>query len=80
MPPQLIARYAHLYGTRLARILNDARTLGDLGENFGGNLMRAEVDYLVHEEWARTPQDILWRRTKLGLADVDVARLSAVLA
>jgi glycerol-3-phosphate dehydrogenase len=80
LPPQLITRYAHLYGTRLARILNDARTLGDLGENFGGGLMRAEVDYLVHEEWARTPGDILWRRTKLGLADVDVARLAAVLA
>ena len=39
----------------------------DLGEDFGAGLTRAEVDYLIHEEWAVTAEDILWRRSKLGL-------------
>ena len=38
-----------------------------LGEDFGGGLTEAEVDYLVHEEFAQTAEDILWRRSKLGL-------------
>jgi glycerol-3-phosphate dehydrogenase len=80
LPPDLLARYARLYGTRLARLVNSAQQLADLGEDFGGGLMRAEVDYLVREEWARTAEDILWRRTKLGLAGVDVARLQVALA
>jgi glycerol-3-phosphate dehydrogenase len=41
--------------------------MADLGEDFGGGLTAAEVDYLVDREWARTAEDILWRRSKLGL-------------
>jgi glycerol-3-phosphate dehydrogenase len=41
--------------------------LSDMGEHIGGGLYTREVDYLWHEEWATTAQDILWRRSKLGL-------------
>jgi glycerol-3-phosphate dehydrogenase len=41
--------------------------LSDLGEDFGGGLYSREVDHLVAEEWARTADDVLFRRTKLGL-------------
>jgi glycerol-3-phosphate dehydrogenase len=49
------------------RFVDDARTMADLGEDFGQGLTAAEIDYLVDEEWARTGDDVLWRRTKCGL-------------
>ena len=55
------------HGTRTTRILGDAIEPGDLGQHFGAGLTEREVDYLVAEEWARTADDILWRRTKCGL-------------
>jgi len=60
-------RMVHAYGTRLDRILGDARCLDDLGERFAGDLTSAEVRYLMREEWAETADDVLWRRSKLGL-------------
>ncbi len=60
-------RMVHAYGTRLDRILGDARTLDSLGACFAGDLTAAEVRYLMREEWAETAEDVLWRRTKLGL-------------
>jgi len=39
----------------------------ELGEHFGSNLYAREVDYLIGREWARTTEDVLWRRSKLGL-------------
>jgi glycerol-3-phosphate dehydrogenase len=60
-------RLIRLYGTRAAAFLGHASTPGDLGEDFGHGLTAAEVDYLIEHEWARTAEDILWRRTKLGL-------------
>ena len=82
LPPDLAQRLVREYGTRAEWIVKDARALGDLGETFGADLTRAEVDYLVAEEWARTSQDILWRRSKLGLrlSKEQVARLDAYLA
>ncbi len=80
LPPALLTRYARLYGTRMAHIVGAARCLADLGEDFGGGLHRAEVDYLVREEWARSAEDILWRRTKLGLHGADAVRLATALA
>jgi glycerol-3-phosphate dehydrogenase len=62
-----LRRLLHAYGSRLALWLGDVRNERDLGEDFGGGLTRAEVDYLIDQEWARTPEDILWRRTKIGL-------------
>lgn len=63
----LAQRLARAYGTRVFRLLEDAQTMGDLGADFGGGLTEAEVRYLVENEWARTADDILWRRSKLGL-------------
>lgn len=67
LPRHLILRLARAYGTRAERILGAATTLDDLGADLGGNLTEVEVDYLVDEEWAREPEDILWRRSKLAL-------------
>jgi glycerol-3-phosphate dehydrogenase len=55
------------YGTRTAAILGAAKDWGDLGKIFGGGLTEAELRYLVNREWARTAEDVLWRRSKLGL-------------
>jgi glycerol-3-phosphate dehydrogenase len=60
-------RMARAYGTRLPAILGDATSMAALGRDFGGGLSEAEVDYLCRHEWARTADDILWRRSKLGL-------------
>ena len=47
--------------------MKNCSKIEDLGKNFGGGLFEAEIRYLVDEEWAQTAEDILWRRTKLGL-------------
>jgi glycerol-3-phosphate dehydrogenase len=60
-------RMVHAYGTRLDRVLGAARSLDDLGECFAGDLTAAEVRYLMREEWAQTADDVLWRRSKIGL-------------
>jgi glycerol-3-phosphate dehydrogenase len=60
-------RLAHAYGTRASKILGTAKSMGDLGQSFGANLTEAEVKYLMAHEWARTAEDIVWRRSKLGL-------------
>jgi glycerol-3-phosphate dehydrogenase len=60
-------RIARAYGTRARVWLGDAKERGDLGRDFGAGLSKAEVDYLVSAEWASTADDVLWRRTKLGL-------------
>ena len=67
LPAPLLRRLARAYGTRTERVLGAARTVADLGRCFGGDLYQAEVDYLVAAEWARTSEDILYRRSKLGL-------------
>ena len=60
-------RLVRLYGTEAEAILADAKAPGDLGANFGFNLTEAEVCWLIDKEWARTAEDVLWRRTRLGL-------------
>lgn len=60
-------RLAHAYGTRLDTILGNAKSLEDLGECFGADLTAVEVRYLMEREWAGDVEDILWRRSKLGL-------------
>ncbi|MDQ4135974.1 MAG: glycerol-3-phosphate dehydrogenase [Pseudomonadota bacterium] len=67
LPEGQARRMGRAYGTRIDELLGDATTWADLGEDFGGGLTAAEVDYLVRREWARTAEDILWRRSKLGL-------------
>lgn len=72
-------RLTRAYGLRAEKIFEGAN---GLGETFGGDLSAREVDYLVAHEWARTAEDVLWRRTKAGLraSAEDVARLEAYLA
>ncbi|NKB57781.1 MAG: glycerol-3-phosphate dehydrogenase [Alphaproteobacteria bacterium] len=67
LPAEMLCRLTSAYGTRLETVLGGATGLTDLGEDFGGGLYEAEVDYLTQQEWATTPDDILWRRSKLGL-------------
>jgi len=76
------ARLIRLYGTRADVFLGDAAAPADLGEAFGHGLTAAEADYLITQEWARTAEDILWRRTKLGLhfTPAETARLEAYIS
>jgi glycerol-3-phosphate dehydrogenase len=74
LPSALTRRYARAYGTRALRLLDGAAALRDLGEHFGDGLYEAEVDYLMRHEWAVTEEDILWRRSKLGLHVCDATR------
>lgn len=67
LPVSLVHRWLRHYGTCTERLLGDAAALDDLGHHFGAGLYQREVDYLIRHEWARTVEDILWRRTKLGL-------------
>ena len=60
-------RWTRTYGTRSLLIAPGAKSEDDLGLCFGGGLYQCEVDYLVRHEWAMTAEDIMWRRTKLGL-------------
>lgn len=82
LPTPMAHRLVHSYGTRCTRLLGQAHSLRDLGEHFGADLYRAEVDYLCEQEWAVDADDILWRRSKLGLrvGEADAARLAACLA
>jgi glycerol-3-phosphate dehydrogenase len=67
LPKELIHVLARRHGTGLDDLLEDVTTVADLGRCFGGNLYEAEVRYLMREEWAVEPEDVLWRRTKEGL-------------
>ena len=67
LPAPLARRYARAYGTRMERMLGTASSLAQLGEEIAPGLYAAEVDYLTGQEWAQTVEDILWRRSKLGL-------------
>ncbi|MGH6725173.1 MAG: glycerol-3-phosphate dehydrogenase [Pseudolabrys sp.] len=60
-------RLVRAYGRRLERILEGAKSMDDLGDRFAGDLTGAEVRYLVENEWAQNADDVLWRRSKLGL-------------
>ena len=61
-------RMVRAYGTRIWEILGDAAAAADLGHDFGCGLTGREVDYLMTQEWACTPEDVLWRRSKLGIS------------
>lgn len=72
-------RLVRLYGTRARAILDRAEAGGGLGIDFGGGLTAAELDYLVEQEWARTAEDVLWRRSKLGLT-LDAEKAAPIAA
>jgi glycerol-3-phosphate dehydrogenase len=67
LPPSLRTRYSRSYGTRIERLIGDARSLEDMGDEVLPQLYEREIDYLRRDEWAQTAADILWRRSKLGL-------------
>ncbi len=60
-------RLAHAYGTRASKVLGTAKSSADLGQSFGATLTAAEVKYLMANEWALSAEDVVWRRSKLGL-------------
>ena len=67
LPATLRRALAGRHGTNVHKLLQNARALTDLGANFGAELYAREVDYFIEHEWACTLQDILYRRTKMGL-------------
>jgi len=82
LSPHQCRRMAKAYGGRLPEVLGDARGAEDLGRPFGAGLHEREVRYLIEQEWARTTDDVLWRRSKLGLrfAPDQVAALADFMA
>jgi glycerol-3-phosphate dehydrogenase len=67
LPKDLVRVLARRHGAALDELLEHVKTQGDLGRHFGGHLYETEVRYLMREEWAVEPDDVLWRRTKEGL-------------
>ena len=67
LPPATTRRLVHAYGTRANLLLEGVRGPGDLGRDFGAGLTERELQYLVQHEFAATAEDVLWRRSKLGL-------------
>ena len=82
LPPELAQRWAAAYGCRVWDLLGQRDSLTALGEDFGSHLHACEVDYLCRQEWALSAEDILWRRSKLGLllSPAQVVRLERYLA
>ncbi|MCJ8149951.1 MULTISPECIES: glycerol-3-phosphate dehydrogenase [Shinella] len=81
LPEDLLRRLFTYYGSRLPLVLGHAKSLSDLGRTFGAGLTEAEVDYLMREEWAQSAEDIVFRRSKLGLKmrSEDIAALDRFL-
>jgi glycerol-3-phosphate dehydrogenase len=77
LTPAHANRLAHAYGTHASRLLGDANSMADLGQSFGAGLTEREVRYLMSVEWARTAEDIVWRRSKLGLR-LSAAEIAAI--
>lgn len=67
LPVELLSALVGRHGARAAHVLGTAGTLADLGTAFGAHLYAREIDYFVTHEWARSAEDVLWRRTKAGL-------------
>ena len=67
LPDSLVAALVGRHGTLIGEVLGEAGAVSDLGSHFGAHLYAKEVDYFIDREWARTGEDVLWRRTKCGL-------------
>lgn len=67
LPAALCERLARAYGSRIHLLLENCKTMKDLGQHFGAGLHQREVEFLLQQEWATHADDILWRRSKLGL-------------
>jgi glycerol-3-phosphate dehydrogenase len=82
LEPAHANRLAHAYGTRARKLLGNAKSMADLGQSFGATLTEAEVRYLMSSEWACTAEDVVWRRSKLGLrlSPVEIAGIDDWIA
>lgn len=60
-------RLIRYYGTKAFTIVQGVEQQADLGRRFGANLYEVEVSYLMKHEWAKTADDMLWRRSNIGL-------------
>jgi len=67
LDPTLLHRLARSYGTHMQDVLGPSKTMSDLGRLFYKGLSEREVRYLIDREFVTSAQDILWRRSKLGL-------------
>jgi D-erythritol 1-phosphate dehydrogenase len=74
LPPGLVRGIAHRHGSLAPKVVGEARAPDDLGESFGNGLTAREIEWFVREEWARSADDVLWRRTKCGLGMPDETR------
>ncbi|KWC13924.1 glycerol-3-phosphate dehydrogenase [Burkholderia ubonensis] len=79
LPAELARRYARAYGTRAERVVGNAKSLAELGAAIAPGIHEVELRYLRDVEWATRAQDVLWRRSKLGL-HVAPGTLDAVTA
>ncbi|UCF75210.1 MAG: hypothetical protein JSU71_13360 [Betaproteobacteria bacterium] len=77
LPPSLRYALAGRHGELAYDVLGQSVSLADLGDHFGADLYAREIDYFVEREWARSAEDVLWRRTKTGLHS-DVGQRAAV--
>jgi glycerol-3-phosphate dehydrogenase len=82
LPAPLRRRWVRNYGTRTEALIGAAGNIADLGQHFGYDLYQREVDFLMQTEWAASAEDVLWRRTKLGLrlTNEEAAKLAAYMA
>ena len=67
LAPATVERLIRAYGTEAAEMLGDAASAADLGRDFGAGLTAREIDWLITREYALSAEDVLWRRSKLGL-------------
>lgn len=74
LPPRLARRLVRTYGTEAFLLLDGADSMAALGRDFGAGLTEAEVTWLIRHEFAQSAEDILWRRTKLGLHMTEAQR------
>ncbi|WP_417844241.1 glycerol-3-phosphate dehydrogenase [Thalassospira sp.] len=82
LPKTMLHRLLRAYGSKITVILADAGSLDDLGQHYGQGLYEAELQYLIDQEWAHDVEDVIWRRSKLGLrlSENEISRLRARLA
>lgn len=82
LPDAMARRLVRAYGTKAAKLLDGARSMADLGPILGADLTAAEIRWLHDQEFARTAEDVVWRRSKLGLrmSAAEIAAVEQVLA
>ena len=76
IPKELLRRYARAYGDRISILLGTAKASEELGGHYGDGIYQAEIEYLIAHEFAGSLEDILWRRSKLGLHISEATRKS----